>query len=253
MPSWLNRARKFAIRFGHQRTTNSRTQLEALELSPRTDVNRVASQILAECAKVPHPSTAGERKIRRKYSRLLHDWPLTSILELARVLCRKDDNRWLAYEIVASHPGFSSLGERDIERLGDGVNSWWTVDAFSRSLAGPAWLHQQISDATVRRWAASTDHWWRRVALVSTVALNMRSHGGRGDSRRTLDICARLAADRTDMVAKGMSWALRELVVHDRAGVRRFLSKNRERLHSRVVREVTNKLDTGLKNPTKSP
>jgi 3-methyladenine DNA glycosylase AlkD len=51
------------------------------------------------------------------------------------------------------------------------------------------------------------------------------------------------------MVAKAMSWALRELVVHDPRAVREFLARHDETLAARVKREVTNKLTTGLKNP----
>jgi 3-methyladenine DNA glycosylase AlkD len=100
----------------------------------------------------------------------------------------------------------------------------------------------------VRSWAASPDRWWRRAALVSTVPLNVRSRGGTGDAARTLDIAARLAADRDDMVVKALSWALRELVFWDAAAVRSFLTAQGDVLAARVRREVGNKLDTGRKN-----
>jgi 3-methyladenine DNA glycosylase AlkD len=87
---------------------------------------------------------------------------------------------------------------------------------------------------------------------VSTVALNMRSQGGPGDTKRTFDICARLVGDHTDMVVKGLSWALRELVPHDADALRRFLAHHHDRLHARVIREVTNKLKIGLKNPRRA-
>jgi 3-methyladenine DNA glycosylase AlkD len=51
------------------------------------------------------------------------------------------------------------------------------------------------------------------------------------------------------MVVRAMSWALRELVVHDPEAVRGFLAENDDLLAARVKREVTNKLETGLKNP----
>lgn len=101
----------------------------------------------------------------------------------------------------------------------------------------------------IHRWARSPDRWWRRAALVSTVALNVRSQGGPGDVARTLAVCCMLAADRDDMVYKALSWALRELVIHDREAVEAFLQERAGVLHPRVVREVRNKLTTGLKNP----
>jgi len=53
------------------------------------------------------------------------------------------------------------------------------------------------------------------------------------------------------MVVKGLSWALRELAKREPAIVRDFLSENKNRIAARVIREVGNKLETGLKNPKK--
>jgi 3-methyladenine DNA glycosylase AlkD len=111
------------------------------------------------------------------------------------------------------------------------------------------WRDGLVSDELIHHWAQSEDRWWRRAALVSTVALNIRSHGGRGDVPRTVAICRLLVDDQTDMVVKAMSWALRVLVVHDPEAVREFLSQYEDRLAARVQREVRNKLTTGLKNP----
>jgi 3-methyladenine DNA glycosylase AlkD len=58
-----------------------------------------------------------------------------------------------------------------------------------------------------------------------------------------------LIADRDDMVIKAMSWALRELSKRDPNAVRRFLNERHDVIAARVMREVRNKLSTGLKNP----
>jgi len=58
-----------------------------------------------------------------------------------------------------------------------------------------------------------------------------------------------VAKDRDDMVVKAVSWALRELAKRDSASVRAFLRREGDRLAPRVLREVRNKLATGLKNP----
>lgn len=81
------------------------------------------------------------------------------------------------------------------------------------------------------------------------VALNVRSRGGQGDVPRTLEVCRILVDDHDDMVAKAMSWALRELAVHDPEAVHEFLKEHEKVLAARVKREVRNKLKTGLKNP----
>jgi 3-methyladenine DNA glycosylase AlkD len=98
----------------------------------------------------------------------------------------------------------------------------------------------------------SADRWWRRTAIVSTVALNSRTDGGAGDAQRTLAVCRPVAADRDDMVQKALSWALRQLTTFDPAAVQAFLAEQDTRLSALVKREVRNKLRTGLKNPSRA-
>ena len=162
----------------------------------------------------------------------------------------KARSRNTAYELIREHKGaFQRLGDAELEELGEGIDSWWAVDSFARTLSGPAWLEGLVPDELIHNWAKSEDCWWRRAALVSTVALNVRSHGGQGDVPRTLAVCRLLVDDHDDMVVKALSWALRELVVHDAEAVRSFLEEYEERLAARVKREVRNKLTTGRKNP----
>jgi len=214
------------------------------------DVKRVAAEIDAEIRALPVQNTPGERALRRQVSQRLKQARPEFVLDLARELVQTYGYRGFPYELIESHrAAFRSLGEAALEELGRGVNSWWSVDSFARTLAGPAWLNGQVSDELIHRWAHSDDRWWRRAALVSTVALNVRSRGGVGDVPRTLAVCRLLVDDHDDMVAKAMSWALRELVVHDPDAVREFLSAYEDVLAARVKREVRNKLATGLKNP----
>ena len=79
--------------------------------------------------------------------------------------------------------------------------------------------------------------------------LNSKARGGSGDAARTLEVCASLVTDRDDMVVKALSWALRELSKRDPKAAEQFLDEHRSFLASRVLREVRNKLSTGLKNP----
>jgi 3-methyladenine DNA glycosylase AlkD len=206
--------------------------------------------ILAECEALPVRNTTSLRLIRRKYSRMLQGAEDDLVLQIARELRQTGRYRWFGYELVKAHPAaFKRLGTAQLEDLGQGMDSWWTVDAFARTLSGPAWLTQQISDELILKWARSPDRWWRRAALVSTVALNVRSQGGQGDVLRTLKVCRVLVNDPDDMVVKALSWALRELVVHDPQAVRAFLDEYEGVLAGRVKHEVRNKLETGLKYP----
>lgn len=173
---------------------------------------------------------------------------------LYSVLMNDNGLRWMAYELIRFHAAaFRSLTDAELEELSQGIHSWGSVDSFARTLAGPAWLRGQASDELIYQWARSEDRWRRRAALVSTVALNMRSQGGKGDVPRTLEICRLFVDDHDDMVVKALSWALRELVVHDPKAVRDFLARYEEVLAARVKREVNNKLASGLKNPKQKP
>lgn len=58
-----------------------------------------------------------------------------------------------------------------------------------------------------------------------------------------------LIEDHDDMVVKALSWALRELIVHDPIEVDNFMNAHDDVLAARIKREVRNKLETGLKNP----
>ncbi len=136
-----------------------------------------------------------------------------------------------------------------LERLGAGMDSWDNVDVFARSLSGAAWLKGYVGGDVIHRWARSEDLWWRRAALVSTVALNTKTDGGAGDAPRTLAVCDMLLDNREDMVVKAMSWALRALAVREPAVLEQYLTEHEERLAARVKREVRNKLRTGLKTP----
>jgi 3-methyladenine DNA glycosylase AlkD len=220
------------------------------EQASLANAKQIAAEIDAEIAALPVRNTPSVRTVRRGYSRQLKGAEPEFVLAVARELFRSYGYRWVAYELIAAHKiAFQSLGATELEEFGQGIDSWSTVDAFARTLSGPAWRDGQVSDELIHEWARSPDRWWRRAALVSTVALNVRSHGGQGDVPRTLAICRLLVADHDDMVVKAMSWALRELVVHDPQAVRDFLAEYDDVLAARVKREVTNKLTTGLKNP----
>lgn len=220
------------------------------QLTATPDPRNIASEIDARIRSLPVRSVPNLRALRREYSRVLRKADGRFVLGVAGELRRRYGHWGVPCELIAAHPGaFRLLGARKLEELGRGVDSWWSVDIFARTLTGPAWLEGMVSDDVTLRWARSPDKWWRRVALVSTVALNMRSQGGRGDAPRTLRVCRLLADDHEDTVEKALSWALRELVVHDAAAVRGFIARYEGRLGARVRREVSNKLRTGLKNP----
>jgi 3-methyladenine DNA glycosylase AlkD len=195
------------------------------------------------------------RNLRREFSKQLARSAPRFVVDVALRLLEHHtiEHRFVAYELVCSHPGaLASLREKDLKLLGCGLNSWSSVDMFACFLSGPAWRQRQIPDRVIHHWAHSKDRWWRRASLVSTVPLNSKARGGSGDTGRTLELCRLLVTDRDDMVVKAMSWALRELSKRDPKAVESFLDEQRDKLSARVLREVRNKLSTGLKNPKRN-
>lgn len=191
------------------------------------------------------------RAVLRPLARQLRGEGPKRILAVARALCvtRVHEARQVAWELIGGRADVvAGLDASTVERLGRGNDNWATVDSFSVHVSGPAWREGGVRDADIRRWAGSADLWWRRTALVSTVALNLRSRGGHGDPTRTLQVCELLARDEEPMVAKALSWALRATVAHDAPGVRAFLHRYGDELPALVRREVGNKLATGRKN-----
>jgi 3-methyladenine DNA glycosylase AlkD len=215
---------------------------------PRGGIAALAAEISGRLYARPRATVSQLRAIRREYSARLRDAPAGLVIALAMRLAAA--HRFVACELIRSHPGAPlRLGAGQIGRLGRGIASWEAVDCFAVYVAGPAWRGRLVADGVVHGWARSPYRWWRRAALVSTVPLNSRAQGGAGDARRTLRVCRMLERDRDPMVAKALSWALRELAKREPAAVRAFLAERRGALPALVLREVRNKLETGLKNP----
>jgi len=212
------------------------------------------AEITSKVESLPRRDTASVRALRREFSRRLGGVDPEMVIDLAFCLIARPEflYRFVAYELIRHHRGaFALLDEALVERLGQGVDSWYDVDTFGLEISGQVWREGRVSDDAVARWASSDDRWWRRLALVSTVPLNLKTRGGSGEPLRTLALCELLLDDRDDTVVKAMSWALRVLSERDRAAVERFVDTYREWLAPRVLREVRNKLTTGLKNPSR--
>jgi 3-methyladenine DNA glycosylase AlkD len=77
---------------------------------------------------------------------------------------------------------FSFLTLEDLDRMDKNLDNWASVDTFSVYIYGVAWRIGIISDEKVKELISSKDHWQRRIAVVSTVSLNLKSQGGTGDT-----------------------------------------------------------------------
>lgn len=226
----------------------------------RLKKSAIAALVAATVAEIARPrriGVPGARTVRKRLSAALKTTDPVSVvavgLAIAQTPAMKAARaRWVGWELINEHVGaLDSLDIDMIETLGAGNSSWDEVDGYGINILGAAWQLRRVTDADIHRWANDSDLWRRRAALVATVVLNLKSRGGRGDTRRTLGVARLLVDDREDMVVKALSWALRALVVWDRTAVENFLLRNDARLAARVKRETRTKLVTGTKNKSK--
>jgi 3-methyladenine DNA glycosylase AlkD len=213
-------------------------------MSPNAAVERMRDDVRA----LPKRDTPHLRSLRREWSKRLKTEAAPDLIALAQALERDADQtrKWLAYELIRFHPSaWSAIGEADIADFVGRAQSWYAVDALGTILIGPLWAKGRLPDSLIGGWARSDDRWLRRSALVATVKLSPRPE----HTAATLAICRKLAADRDDMVEKALSWALRELSKRDRAAVEAFMAEMDRALPARAIREVRNKLTSGLKTP----
>jgi len=212
------------------------------------EVECLVIEVHSKLAALPVRNTAEVRSTRREFSRRIVSKAPETVIQLALRLLDEDSEllRFFSYEMVRNHKvAWASLTSDDVPKLGTRLNSWSSVDCFAMYISGPMWAEERLSDETIAAWARSTDLWWRRAALVSTVALSRR--GRSNDLSKVVRICTLLKSDREDMVVKALSWALREIVKRHPQVVRSFLQEHQAALAARVTREVNHKLRTGLK------
>jgi 3-methyladenine DNA glycosylase AlkD len=218
------------------------------EMKQSSEIVHLAREIRSRLDLLRAPTTAAVRATRREFTRRIASATPESVIQLALHLLDEDTDllRFFSYELVSHHKlAFKQLTTDDLLKLGRGLNSWSSVDCFAMYLSGPMWANGRLSDKTLTTWAHSENRWWRRTALVSTVALARR--GSTDDLLKVEKICTLLTGDRDDMVVKALSWALREVAKKHPKEARAFLMAHKHALAARVTREVNNKLTTGLK------
>jgi 3-methyladenine DNA glycosylase AlkD len=167
------------------------------------DYKKVAGNIFFDIQELDLENVPNLRRIRKEYSKILKDIDGEFIINLARYYIKRYGYHWIVYEIIYCHPNaINCIGMAELEEFGQGINNCGRVDVFAGYLAGQAWQNNQVGIDLIRTWAKSEDRWWRRAALVSTIALNRPTAGGKGDVPKTLEICQLLVSDRDDMVYK---------------------------------------------------
>jgi len=187
------------------------------------------------------------KEFRKRY----REWTEREWIALCKALVTKGifEAQVFAFEMIGRDKKLlAALEYGDLKELGLNLDNWASVDHYSVGIFGVLWARGVVKDHHIDQLLQSDNHWERRVAVVATVALNLKSRGGTGDTARTLSVCERVVDDHQDMIQKALSWALRELSKSDRDAVVDFMERYGNRLAKRVVREVNHKLEFGTKN-----
>ncbi len=187
------------------------------------------------------------KELKKQYS----DWNPSNWIALCKALVATGvfECQVMAFELIGrDRKLLEALEYEDLSALGRNLDNWASVDHYTVGIFGVLWGRGVVQDSHIDTLLKSDNFWDRRVAVVSTVALNLKSRGGKGDTARTIAVCERVVDDRHDMIQKALSWALRELSRRDRDAVLTFMEQYEKRLANRVVREVNHKLEFGTKN-----
>jgi 3-methyladenine DNA glycosylase AlkD len=220
---------------------------EAVDLDYRAGVFRTLTTGL----KIYGVRTPHRREIARDWRRARGDVVFDDLLPVVEMLWNGDsqEERAMAMELLNQYPHhIPSLTWDHFERWRFQVDNWVLADGLGSTVLGP-WLAASPDDRLDYLWyLIETEHTWsRRGALVATTPIN----DGRADSTlpdMTLELIERVKEERDPMITKAVSWVLRVLIKKHADRVSDYLEKNRDVLAAHVVREVTNKLRTGLKS-----
>ncbi len=222
--------------------------LEDLRTPKRKEMTRRTAPTSQRVLGVTNPDIQGVIKaLRSRYK----EWTEREWIGLCKALVDQGifECQVVAFEIISrDRKLLNALGYEDVKNLGRNLDNWASVDHYSVGIYGVLWGKGVVKDHHIEKLLRSDKVWERRVAVVSTVALNLKSRGGNGDTPRTLAVCEKVVDERQTMIWKALSWALRELSKRDRDAVCEFLEKHGHRMSKSVIREVSHKLEFGTKN-----
>lgn len=193
--------------------------------------------------------TAELRALAKGWREEHKDVPQADWLSLVDALWAGDsmDERHLALELLGAYPRrIPSLAWDNFDRWRRGLVDWSTTDHLGY-LLGP-WLLADLPRHTphLEILISDPDLWSRRLALVGALIASREDRDVVPDL--LFSLIDRVQAERHPLMVKAVSWALRELGKHEPQRVAAYVDQRRSTLPALVIREVNNKLRTGLKS-----
>jgi 3-methyladenine DNA glycosylase AlkD len=125
----------------------------------------------------------------------------------------------------------------------DSLANWADTDALSGEVFANLLENEPTLAKRLKPWTRGKTRWRRRAAAVTLVR-----HAKRGDHHDlSFEIIDRLAADRDDMVEKGIGWLLKEISRTQPQVVAAYLIDNIDGLSRTTVRYASEKLPPRLR------
>ena len=158
------------------------------------------------------------------------------------------EERTMAIELLARNKRvIPTLSWEHFDRWRHLVDNWGLDDGLATMIFGP-WIAADLPARLSYLPALIVDPvvWSRRLGLVATVPLNRGAATAQPDL--TFALIDQLKPERHPMITKAVSWALRTLIKLYPDQVAAYIDANTGELPSHAVREVRNKLETGLKS-----
>jgi 3-methyladenine DNA glycosylase AlkD len=190
------------------------------------------------------------RKIAKAWYRAHKDIARDDLFALVKALWESGarEERGIAFHLLEHFERWvPDLPRAHFERWRRDLDSWVETDGLGWMLA--VWLAGDPEARMYYLWELVDDKdvWSRRLALVPLARIN-RGKLGFTALDLTLQLIDRVKEERHPMITKVVSWVLRETTKTHRDAVAAYVEENHGVLASHVVREVENKLRTGLKS-----
>jgi 3-methyladenine DNA glycosylase AlkD len=191
------------------------------------------------------------REIARAWQRARKEVAREDLMALLEALwggASREERLLVIYLLEQYERWIPGLTWAHFERWRRDLDNWEVSDGLAQWVLSP-WLLAAPESRLGHLWEliADEDVWSRRMALVATVPIN-RGHTGFTIPDLTLQLVDRVKEERHPMITKAVSWALRGMSQSHPDQVAAYLEDNRDVLVAHVVREVSNKLRTGLKS-----
>lgn len=196
--------------------------------------------------RVPVIRKTAKEFVKEKQDLTIDDW-----INLLHLLSKGgfSEEREIIGKILESHRELRrSIPTQEIEKLLSQMRGWSLVDSLCQSVFSAEEMSNRWSSwkKTIINLSESENLNKKRGSLVLLTA-PIRQSSDERFSELALSIIGKLKVEDHKLVAKAISWLLREMIKNHRERVEDYLNRNEESLPSIAVRETKNKLATGKK------